>query len=82
MSAPATTATATAMQQATQRAFGVAAVHMHRPGFQGPVCGQVNATGKGWARTHYTADPAKATCKKCRKALEKLAGTAPAATTP
>ena len=67
--------TASAMQVATQRAFGTAAVHMHRPGYQGPLCGQVNATGKGWARTHYTTDPAKVTCKKCRKALDKLAAT-------
>lgn len=64
--------TAAAMQSATRRAFGAAAVHMHRPGYQGPLCGQVNATGKGWARTHYTTDPATATCKKCRKALDKL----------
>lgn len=68
-----TTPAAAAMQAATGQAFGSAATHMHRPGFAGPLCGQVNATGKGWARTHYTTDPAKATCKKCRKALEKAA---------
>lgn len=67
--------TGAAMQVATQRAFGPAATHMHRPGFAGPLCGQVNATGKGWARTHYTNDPAKTTCKKCCKALEKRAAT-------
>lgn len=67
--------TAAAMQVATQRAFGPAATHMHRPGYAGPLCGQVNATGKGWARTHYTTDPSKATCKKCCKALSKLAPT-------
>jgi hypothetical protein len=62
-------------QQAVQRVFGPAAVHMHRPGFRGPVCGQVNATGAGWARTGYTTDPQKVTCKKCLKALHKAAGT-------
>ena len=65
--------TAAAMQAATQRAFGAAAVHMHRPGYQGPLCGQVNATGTGWARTRYTTDPSSVTCKKCRKALDKKA---------
>ena len=73
--------TAAAMRAATQRAFGAAAVHMHRPGYQGPLCGQVNATGKGWARTHYTTDAAAATCKKCRKALEKAAAAAAPTTT-
>ena len=68
--------TSAAMQAATQRAFGQAARHMHRPGFAGPLCGQVNATGKGWARTHYTTDPAKATCKKCAAAIRKQAAAA------
>ena len=62
-----------AVQQAAQRAFGIAACHMHRPGFAGPLCGQVSANGKGWARTHYSSAPERVTCKKCRKALEKAA---------
>jgi hypothetical protein len=59
-------------QQAVQRVFGPPATHMHRTGYRGPLCGQVSATGTGFARTHYTADAAKVTCKKCCKALAKL----------
>lgn len=57
------------LQQAAQRAFGQAATHMHRPGFAGPLCGQVSATGKGWARTHYTSQAAQVTRKKCLRTL-------------
>lgn len=76
MSAPATTPAAAAMRTATQRAFGTPATHMHRPGFAGPLCGQVSATGRGWARTHYTSNPDCVTCRKCRKALDKAAAEA------
>jgi len=65
MSTPA----ATGMQAATRRAFGEAACHL-RTDAGGPRCGQVAANGRGWARTHYTADPARVTCMKCRRAIE------------
>lgn len=71
-----TSATGAAMRDVTARAFGVAATHMHRPGYAGPVCGQVSATGKGFARTHYTTDPSRVTCQKCRKALARSSNTA------
>lgn len=74
--------TAAAIQAAAERAFGQAATHMHRRDeagrYTGPLCGQVSANGTGWARTHYTAEPAQVTCRKCRRAMEKAAGTATA----
>jgi len=75
------TTTARAMQAVTRRAFGEASTHMHRPGFAGPLCGQVSSNGKGWARTHYTSNPACVTCRKCRKALDKAAADSAANTT-
>ena len=71
----AATSPSAALHQAAGRVFGPPATHMHRPGYRGPLCGQVSATGTGFARTHYTADPAKVTCKKCCKALAKLPAT-------
>lgn len=59
----------TAMAAATRRAFGEPACHLRAAG-GGPRCGQVAANGRGWARTRYTADPARITCLKCRRAAE------------
>lgn len=40
--------------------------------FAGPACGQRALDGKSHARTLYTTDPARVTCKKCqRKTSEK-----------
>lgn len=34
-----------------------------------PRCGQVDASGRGWANTRYTKDPANVTCRKCKAAM-------------
>lgn len=61
-----------AARQLTTRAFGEAATHMLRAD-GGPLCGQVAAGGKGWARTRYTKTAARVTCKKCSKAVLAVA---------
>lgn len=63
--------TATAMRQATQRAFGEPACHYRTADNPRPLCGQVAANGRGYARTRYSTEPARITCSKCRKALAK-----------
>lgn len=37
--------------------------------FAGPLCGQRDIFGKHPARTLYTRDPDRVTCRKCRRAL-------------
>lgn len=60
-----------ALQAAVQGAFGQPAVHLQHPQRSAsPLCGQVSANGRGWARTHYTTHPERVTCKKCRRALQ------------
>lgn len=34
-----------------------------------PLCHATDKTGRGYAKTHYTKDPAKVTCKRCLKSL-------------
>ncbi len=45
--------------------------HDARGAFTGPACGQRDATGKGHARTLYSKNPERVTCKKCRRALDR-----------
>jgi hypothetical protein len=62
------------------RTFGVAARHYKRTDglgqFAGPLCGQRAMNGGGWARTNYTTDALRVTCKKCEKALKAQGGAA------
>lgn len=63
-------ATATPVQAAVARALGEPARHFDASGGRQPLCGQVAAGGRGYARTRYTTTPSDVTCLKCRRALE------------
>ena len=39
-----------------------------------PVCGQTRMGGGGYARTGYTTDILRVTCKKCDAAMKKAGG--------
>lgn len=67
------TTPATAARALAGRAFGEPATHL-RARNGGPACGQVAASGRGWARTRYTNEPDRVTRKKCRRVIDK-AGT-------
>lgn len=74
------TANTHALQAAVQGAFGQPAVHLQHPQRSAsPLCGQVAAHGRGWARTPYTPHPDRVTCKKCRRAMDALRHTTPPA---
>lgn len=64
------TATARAARAMTNRAFGEPATHL-RTASGGPACGQTALGGRGLARTRYTDDPARVTCRKCCKTAAK-----------
>lgn len=69
MTSPATRAA----RDMTNRAFGEPATHL-RARNGGPACGQVALGGRTWARTRYTTEPDRVTCKKCRRVIDQ-AGT-------
>ncbi len=64
------------LQATAARVFGVAATHMHKRSAEGrlagPLCGQRATDGTSFARTHYSTDAARVTCKKCLRALAKV----------
>ncbi len=71
------------MREATRRTLaGITdgpRVHMQAQASDGkplriPLCGQTCMGGRGYARTGYTTDPARVTCKKCEAAVKKAGG--------
>jgi hypothetical protein len=65
---------------AARATFGPRVVHFTRVDglghFAGPLCGQRNSNGDGWARAPYTKDSLRVTCKKCERSLKAQGGAA------